>query len=211
MEEELELKNIEIRSLKTRISELEAENQRLKKCLEVPKSDSNRVTENKFVQKPKKFPLNELISQCPSFVLKILNCFDGKNLANCRLVCKMWKEFIDGNRRWWILQLRFYKYDFRCRNLYDYVLHEKMSYIERFPDFEIVFEFLEKQGSVLALEMMEYFFDMHTTMLSGGFGTYPNHHPLIYAAGKGHIGILRILIGQVSHKHLLFTNLPLGG
>ena len=50
--------------------------------------------------------MEKLLSN-PDLSLIISRCLDLKSLAQCRLVCRTWKESIDNDRPWWNHQLEF--------------------------------------------------------------------------------------------------------
>ena len=84
------------RALKSQIVELEEEINTLKFRLEEVEEDFNALKRLLW------FDIETVIFRYEHIAWQIFDELNDKNLGNCRLVCKSWKECIDNGKSFWI-------------------------------------------------------------------------------------------------------------
>ena len=118
-------------------------------------------------------------------IFEYVDCHE--TLMNCRLVSKSWKNCLDRNRKWWILQLdKIRKYKFDIGDAY-----EKADFCEFDPEFveEVLFD-IEKSN--FSFEDLKTFVNLMKDFISNRRGTsFPC--PLHYAARHGRLDFFRVL------------------
>ena len=113
-----------------------------------------------------------------------------KGLAQCRLVCKTWRDLIDNHRTWMVFQLDHIKN--QEKYFYDEkepkTLKKKLS--ERFPEWNTVIEQLSKKQNLRRLK--EFVKHMWTFFNDNRMSYHTN--PLHDAAAKSNLEFVQLLI-----------------
>ena len=117
---------------------------------------------------------------------------DPKSLAQCRKVCHSWKNSIDNDRRWLILQLEHIQK--KEKIFIDWYKNEKttMTILERFPEWNAVVKQFSRNRNIPRLkEFVQY---MWIYFNDESINFYRN--PLHDFVAKSNIGFVELMIGS---------------
>ena len=131
---------------------------------------------------------------------RILSSLKANDLGNCRLVAKNWKDFIDSNRLWWILQIKYIRNTetiFTDRKVdneddeedEDYEKVENFELIEtRFPEWKITFDHYINNESVENLKKFSEFMWQYFKTIEKS-----QRNPLHFAVSENLLDIVEML------------------
>ena len=159
------------------------------------------MEENSTLSTIKTFiPLEDLaLNPGLSLLLKqILSNLNAKEISFCRLVSKTLRIFIDGDKKWWILQLN----QIRNKTLYD-ALNTSILYrlfpsipalVEiRFPEWKVVNEHFAQNEAIDRLKSYISYMRNYVKDFKRGDIMIPMN-PLFYATTHGHDEFIELLI-----------------
>ena len=124
-------------------------------------------------------------------IVKLISShLNPKSLAQCRLVCKSWRDLIDNHRTWMVFQLDHIKN--KEKYFFDYekekTLKKKLS--KSFPEWNTVIEQMSKKQNLRRLE--EFVKHMWTYFNDNRMSYHTN--PLHDAAAKSNLEFVQLLI-----------------
>ena len=173
------------RALKSQIVELEEEINTLKFRFEEVEEDFSALKRLLW------FDIETVIFRYEHIAWQIFDELDDKNLGNCRLVCKSWKECIDNGKSFWICLHQRFK-NLPILEIWD---DEKHSILDEFPDMRIVFDYLKTNANATELKiLLDFFKELKKRYCRQGMHRFTDDHPLHYAASNGRLEILELLL-----------------
>ena len=131
--------------------------------------------------------INEFITN-PGFnhiMIQIMANLDEKDIANCRLVSKTWKNYID-SKQWWITQLEYIR---NTKTTFKYTDYETESLVD--DEFPVWKKTLDYYGQKVCGEKLKKFVNFMWQYFKNEKKFL---NPLLQAVNDGNIGFIEFLI-----------------
>ena len=169
------------------------------------KSEGNPIVDaNLFVAHPGFSTINETI----------FGHLDPETLANCRLVSKAWKHFIDTSKKVLLVQVdQLMNYDMKIPETFDRKdgTYEVTSIVERWPRYQRILKFLKTKATLDEIELVLRFLKEYCR--KNTFGSWRKNNlycftsntttPLVLAKNRNCMSVLRILTSNLFEERCI--------